>query len=171
MPKINDINAAMEKKVDLTPFFGEDAYLTIKKMSKYQFSFFLNKNRNSYSAKLFNLMNEWRENNPSAETIPFEDYNKIKESISPEETEVLQAIEKEVDRGYYEYSILPDKHNFTGDDDQLIKLDGGSFFDSFSNLTDDKGRILNDVMIGEIVDFNRKGLVLGEQTALKSNVC
>jgi len=171
MPKINDINAAMEKKVDLTPFFGEDAFVTIRKMSKYQFSFFLNKNRNSYSAKLFNLMTEWRENNPDSETMPIENYNKIKESISPEETETLQSIEKEVDRGYWEYSILKDKHNFTGEDDQLIELDGASFFDSFSNLADDKGRTLNDVMIGEIVDFNRRGIVLGEQTALKSNVC
>lgn len=165
MPSIKNITAAMEKKIDLSEFFGEEAFVSIKRMGKYNYTFLLNKNRNGYTSKLFSLVQEWRESNPGTESVPSDVYDKLKSSISPDEAEERLRVESEVDRAYYELSIKKDGHNFTDDECQNIELDGGWFYDQYANLTNAEGRTLNDVMINEIIQLNYKGLQLGEPTA------
>lgn len=161
MPKITDINSAMEKRIVLSPFFGEEAFITIKRMNKYQFSFLLNKNRGSYSAKIFSLMTEWKEENQDKE-MSASDYDKLRNSIDVNEVENMMMIETEVNRGYFESSIKSNGHNFMNDENHLIELNGGFFFDNYSGLSDPEGRNLTDFLIGEIVSFNHKSVSLGE---------
>jgi len=174
MPSIKDINVALEKKVDLSSFFGEEAFVTIKKMGKYNFSFLLNKGRTGYTSKLYSLIIEWKEQNadylkdhPEVKNLPDGVYDKLKMSISTEETDDRMKIESEIDKSYYDYSIKKDGHNFTDGEGKLLEIIGEWFFDNFSGLSDSEGRNLNDVMINEIISFNHKGIVLGESIASK----
>lgn len=170
MPRITDIEKSTERRIDLSAFFGEDAFVTIKRLGKYQFTFLLNKNRGSYTAKLYDLMADWRLQNPG-KVLEGAEYNVLKKSISVAEAEEMIKIENEVDKEYYRTSIMPNKHNFTDADGKLLELSGDWFYDLYANLVDDKSRkTLNDVMISEIVDFNHKGIVLGEQTDSRSTV-
>jgi hypothetical protein len=157
MPKISDVSNQIEEKVDLTEFFGEEAFLTIKKLNKYQFSLLLNRSRQGYSTHLYSKMAE-------VEDLTNEQYKEITESISPEEADTRLKVEAEIDREYYSYSIKKDGHNFTNDEDQLVELDGGAFFDTYSGLTSSRGLTLNDFLINKIIIFNRRGIELGERT-------
>jgi hypothetical protein len=161
MPKIESISNKMEKKIDLSPFFGEEAFITIKKLNKYQFSFLLNKNRQSYSAKLFEICKEWRDDT-GADTIPAEEYQKLKLSIGMAEAQEMMRVEDEVDREYYSLSIKPDGHNFTDNDGEIIPITGDWFYTQFSGLSNPEGRSMNDFIINEIVTFNYTGIALGE---------
>jgi len=167
MPSIKEINIALEKKVDLTRFFGEEAFITIKRIGKYNFTYLLNKNRSGYTAKLFELVQEWKVCNPEAEKIPAKEYDNLKNMISPEESEERLKIETEVNRNFYEFGIKKDGHNFTDEEGKIIELEGGWFYDQFAGLVDSDGRTLDDLMVNEIVGFNHKGLVLGESNASK----
>ena len=167
MPKISDISTAMEKKIDLTPFFGEDAFITIKRMNKYQFSFLLNKNRDSYSAKLFQLITEWKNNHNEEDILTNAEYDKLKLSISPDEVEKLMIVEHEVNRGYFESSIKSSGHNFTSESNELLEIEGGWFYDNFSSLVDSDGRSITDFVVNEIISFNRSSLSLGESIPSK----
>jgi hypothetical protein len=161
MPRITDINNPIEKKIDLTPFFKEEAFITIKRMSKYQFTLLLNRSRSGYSAKLYELMTEWRENNPDG-TMTNKDFDDMKKSIGVEESEERIKSDSENNRNYYEFSIMETKHNFTGENNELLPINGGWFYDSYSGLVDDSGRVLDDFLVGEIVTFNNTGITLGE---------
>jgi len=158
MPKISDISNQIEEKVDLTEFFGEEAFLTIRKLNKYQFSLLLNRSRQGYSTHVYSKMAD------IGEGLTNEQYKEITESISPEEADNRLKIEAEIDREYYSYSIRKDGHNFTDDAGALVELDGGKFFDVYSGLIGPSGLTLNDFIINKIIMFNRRGLELGEPT-------
>jgi hypothetical protein len=162
MPKIADITNKLEKKIDLTPFFGEEAYITIKKMSKYTFSHLINKNRNGYSMEMYRLLMQWKDENSDKDDITSQEYDAIKKSISVEETEKREAVENEVNMSYFEESIMKTKHNFTDDDGNAVEISGEWFYKEFSNLKDTDRRVLVDVVITEIINFNQSGISLGE---------
>lgn len=158
MPKISDISNILEQKVDLTEFFGEEAFVTLRRLNKYQFSLLLNRSRQGYSTLLYTKMSEY------GEDLTPEDFNAVRESITPEEAEDRLTKESEIDREYYSYSIKKDGHNFTDDEDQLVELDGGAFYDTYSGLTSNSGVSLNDFLINKIIIFNRRGIELGKPT-------
>lgn len=160
MPKISDISNLMEKKVDLTEFFGEEAFVTLKKLNKYQFSLLLNRSRQGYSTLLYSKMSEY-------EDLDEAKFQEIRDSISPEETEKRLEAERDIHREYFSYSIKKDGHNFTNDEDQLVELDGGWFFDTYSGLINGTGNTVGDFLVNKIIVFNRRGLELGEQTGQK----
>jgi hypothetical protein len=168
MPQIKDMSTLTEKKIDLSAFWGEEAFITIKKMSKYEFTLLLNRSRNGYSSKMFLIMCDWKEQNVNEDGTPKEltneEYLEMKNSISVEETEERILSESQNDRDYYSKSILPNKHNFTDKDGNLIEINGEEFYNNFSGLMNDKGQNLNDILINEIVTFNHTGITLGELT-------
>lgn len=157
MPKISDIANLMEKKVDLTEFFGEDAFITLKKLNKYQFSLLLNRARQGYSTLLYSKMAEYDE-------IDEDKFIEARNSIPTEEAQERLIVESEISREYFLYSIKKDQHNFYGEDGKLVDLDGGWFFDQYSGLLNKEGLSLSDSLVNKIISFNRKGLELGEQT-------
>jgi hypothetical protein len=166
MPKLTDVNQKLELKLGLTPFFGEEAFITIKRMGKYAFTLLLNKNRNGYSMKMYELLTQWREENQaedgSIRDITAQEYDDIKKSLSVEDTEQRQTVENEVNLAYFEEGIMPDKHNFTDENDKLIELSGEWFYKKFASLVSPQGGTLCDFVITEIVTFNHRGIVLGE---------
>lgn len=161
MPKVSEITTKLDKRIDLEQFFGEEAFITIKRMHKYQFSYLLNRSRNGYSQKVHTLVKEFRESK-NLKDITIEDYDNIRNSISVEESEQRIISEAENDKQYYKYSILPDKHNFVDDKDKLINLDGEFFYDKYSLLKDKDENNLNNFLINEIIKFNNSGISLGE---------
>ena len=162
MPKISDVTNRLEKKVDLSPFFGEEAFITIKKMGKYQFSLLLNKNRSGYSSKLFSLVRDFMSQSEDERQPNPDEYEKLRQSIPVEEAQERIAIENEVDCEYYSQSIKADGHNFTDETGEIIPITGEWFYKEFSGLVNSEGRQLNDFLINEIIGFNHKGIVLGE---------
>jgi hypothetical protein len=158
MPKISDISNHIEEKITLTEFFGEEAFLTIRKLNKYQFSLLLNRSRQGYSSHVYSKMAD------IGEGLTSEQYKEITDSITPEEADARLKTESEIDREYYSYSIKKDGHNFTDDNDVPVDLDGGKFFDTYSGLISPSGLTLNDFIINKIIMFNRRGLELGEPT-------
>jgi len=166
MPKLTDVNQKLELRLDLTPFFGEDAFITIKRMGKYAFTLLLNKNRNGYSMKMYALLMQWKEENTAEDgtvrDITNKEYDDIKRSLSVEETEQRQTVENEVNLAYFEGSIMSDKHNFTDEEDKMIELSGEWFYKKFASLVSPQGGTLCDYVISEIVTFNHRGIVLGE---------
>lgn len=171
MPKMSDLKTVTEAKLDLSRFFGEDAHVTIRKLGKYEFTYLLNKSRRGYKMKMYYLIQGYKEETrilkglDSAEDVEVSnaEFEAIKSGITSLELEELLAVDKEVERDYYLYSILPGGHNFTDDNGDLITLSGDVFFDSFSNLKSEDGESINDFIVNSIVAFNNKGISLGKQ--------
>lgn len=161
MPKVSEITTKIEKRIDLEQFFGEEAFITIKRLHKYQFSYLLNRSRNGYTSKVYELMSKFKEENPD-KVLSNEEYDKLRTSISVEESEHRISAEAENDRQYYIHSILPDKHNFTDDKGKLVQIDGEWFYNNYSTLQDKERNTLNSFLINEIIKFNNSGISLGE---------
>lgn len=161
MPKISDIQNTIEKKIDLSPFFGEEAYITIKKIPVYTYKLLLNKNRNGYTAKIYELIEE-RKVVDDIQELSVDIFMELKNSISLEETEQRMKVEEAVDKDFYSLSILKDKHNFVDDSNDLIMLEGGWFYETYSGLTSLDGLSLNDKIMSEIMMFNNRNIHLGE---------
>jgi hypothetical protein len=158
MPKISDVTNKMEKKIDLSPFFGEEAFITIKRMSKYQFTLLLNRSREGYSSKMYNLMKSKKDENPDVEV----DFNLLPDELGKDVVESSLLVQSEVNRAYYQNSILETKHNFVDDEGELIKICGDWFYENYSGLISPEGQTLDDYLISEIIVFNNSGVSMGE---------
>jgi ABC-type nitrate/sulfonate/bicarbonate transport system substrate-binding protein len=162
MPRLDTMVSALEKKIDLTDFFaGEEAFVTIRKLDKYQFTLLLNRGRSGYNVKLYQLMIDWKEQNPEA-VLTNAIFDSMKFSISPEETERLLKLEAENERDFFQLSILSDKHNFTDADDKVVEICADWFWEKFSGLKNSDGVTLGEYLVKQIIEFNQKGLTLGE---------
>ena len=166
MPKVQEITNLTEKKIDLSGFFGEEAFITIKRLPKYHFTYLLNRSRNGYTLKMYELMTNFKIENPD-KILDNVEYDKLRNSIPVDESENRITSESENDKQFFSHSILPDKHNFLNEKDKLINLDGSWFYDNYSALLDKDKNMLSNFLINEIISFNNTGLVLGEPTGLK----
>lgn len=176
MPNIDLVKPVLEKRIDLTEFFGEEAYITIRRLNKYTFSFLANKAMEGMSARVFSKLRDMAEEKKELSEynedskFSLSDLNNVKLSFTEAEVMEYTRIEIDVERQYFQESILPTGHNFTDMEGASIRLEGGSFYDNFSEIRSQEpgaNRKLGDFLINEITKFNYAGITLGEQTGLK----
>jgi hypothetical protein len=170
MPQIQKIKPVFEKKIDLTPFFKEEAFITIVRMNKYAFTFLTNRNRAGYHAKIFEntlmIIQERDDYDPSAKIadimITPEEHRKVRAMFTPEEAQKAIEIEDEVNAAFFMHSIHSTKHNFTGEDGNIVELDGSDFYRTYGETADEKGVTLADYVLRQIMEFNYEDVKLGE---------
>lgn len=156
MPNINKIIEENYKKIDLEKYFGEEAFLHIKKMNKIE------------SIKVQLLIGSLPENNLVKYMIKYAKENnltldEVKEKLSNEENqdmlfdiisntkndksiEDMLKIQKEIYDLYIINCICEDKHNFVDNDNVLIDLSKPELF----------YKVFDDEIIEYIIDEIKK---------------
>ncbi len=171
MPTIENITPKTELKIDLSVFFKEEAFITIKRLNKYMFTYLSNKNRDGYNAQVFSktldLVASRPDYNPETPIneifISPAEHRQVRASFDLNEAKEAMKIENEVELAYFRESILSDKHNFFNEAGELIELDGEWFYQTYGDLEDEKHMSLSDYVKKEILSLNYSGLSLGEQ--------
>lgn len=162
MPQVELIKIKNTKRVDVSAFLKEEAFITIKRMNKYKFTYLLNKGREGYSSTIYGRVHELEivEGRKATDL----EYNKIRDEITPDEMKAMFEVDERVYLEYFNESIVPDDgHNFTSvKSNELIHLTGTFFWESYGELRNDDGLSLASYLTSEIIQFNSDGLTLGE---------
>lgn len=175
MPKIENVTLNQTMKVDLTEFFGEEAFITIRRINKNLFTYLAIKSRDGYSSKLFEKTLDIIKNRPDYDEnqavkdvqMTIAEYDEARNSFSMEEVKKGLEIDAETEVAYFKESIMSDGHNFTDMSGNLVELSGTAFYDMYNGLKNSFNVPLSDYVLRVIMTFNRTGLDLGESTSRK----
>ena len=168
MPQLNLVKPVVRRKLDVTPFFksvmdeGEEAYITMQRISKYQFSYLINKGKEGYINFMYASLKDVVD---ATGTIPEKDWNDFREAMTDDELNRRMRIEFETSQEYCKLGIALDGHNFLDDNNKPIELDGEWFYLTYGELmaeVNGKNMALSTYLIQNITLFNYEGLTLGE---------
>lgn len=157
MPQIDLLKPNNLKKLDLTSWFKEYAFITIRRIGKYKFSYLSNKSKEGY---IYTLYREAVNTGKDVNNITDSEYLELGAEFSPENTLQMMLIDQEVRHEYAKEGICPDQHNFF-DKGIEVALDGDWFMDTYGELQSE-GITLSNFVNTEIIRLSQSGLVLGE---------
>jgi hypothetical protein len=163
MPNVSKLLAKADKKVDLSKFFNEEAWITIKRIKRDVFKLYSFMVMNGLE---MNMAKQYMSDGKNVDINNIDTKKAITtlESINNEDVIKLAENSKQAEKLLLENAVDPDNHNFVGEDEKKIKLNYG-FWQTYGAVKVDN-ESMTDYVIKQITEFQRENS-LGELTEKK----